>query len=473
MASGHVLKKSQHHYLTLPGTAMIEFACNHCHEAIRLSDDKAGAEGQCPHCQSSVQAPLKSTLSLHDDAFAVNLAPALAMPVGSNINPEVDIGSKTVALAGTALNWFFGILFLFFFLTSLSSSLPAALSALSGAALLIPPVYRKLAAFLKINPGLRTKVVCVVALFVAYMMLFSAASTEEYAAKKQEAKQLAAAKRQSEREESIQYLKTNKVSILAESVSLLDQGKVIEAVNALTRYQGLGDAEVDAFLAKAEQKRIALVNEEKKARLLEALATVKTDDTKELARLYEQLIVVAPENADYKAKSTSLNAQIAQAEAKQKAETEAAAQLAYKRQMGLVWRYDTNTDQMTQKEYHTAKVDSTNTLNFGFPYQGTQRATLQLRKHPRYGSDAILEIEQGQFLCGYDDCYVTVRFGNGKPQRFSTSESGDNSTKFLFIDDYSRFMSQLRKVDEVVIEARFYQEGSRAMSFSVNDLNWK
>jgi hypothetical protein len=142
--------------------------------------------------------------------------------------------------------------------------------------------------------------------------------------------------------------------------------------------------------------------------------------------------------------------------------------------MGLVWRYGTGKDEMTQKEVLTAEVDSINTLSFGFPYSGAQRATLELRKHPRWGADVILQVERGQFLCNsYDGCSVNVRFGDGRPQRFSAVEPSDNSTTYIFISDYSKFMSQLRKVDEVVIEASFYQAGNQAMKFSTADLDWK
>ena len=82
-------------------------------------------------------------------------------------------------------------------------------------------------------------------------------------------------------------------------------------------------------------------------------------------------------------------------------------------------------------------------------------------------------IERGQFLCNdYDGCSVLVRFGNGNPQRFSATGPNDNSTTYIFIRDYKNFVNQLKKTDEVTIEARFYQEGNRAMKFSTDGLNW-
>jgi len=57
-----------------------------------------------------------------------------------------------------------------------------------------------------------------------------------------------------------------------------------------------------------------------------------------------------------------------------------------------------------------AVVTSTNTLNFDFPYTGSQYAHLTIRKTAGQGSAAMVSIERGQFLCGVEDCTVNVRF---------------------------------------------------------------
>ncbi|WP_256670991.1 hypothetical protein, partial [Pseudomonas sp. FSL R10-0765] len=84
-----------------------------------------------------------------------------------------------------------------------------------------------------------------------------------------------------------------------------------------------------------------------------------------------------------------------------------------------------------------------------------------------------ISLDKGQFICGYDDCYVRVRFANGKAQRMSASEPSDHSNNLLFISNASSFISQARKSDTVFIEANFYQEGSRVFEFDISDLEWK
>lgn len=93
------------------------------------------------------------------------------------------------------------------------------------------------------------------------------------------------------------------------------------------------------------------------------------------------------------------------------------------------WRYDYMIDEMTDKPSLFATNESENVVEFGFPYRGVQHATLTLRTHPKYGKDVIVSIERGQILCpSYDGCSVSVRFDDGKVQKFRASPSGDRST---------------------------------------------
>ncbi|MHC8376426.1 zinc ribbon domain-containing protein [Pseudomonas sp. MDT1-16] len=453
---------------------MIEFACKHCQQSIRLSNNKAGITGRCPHCTHPVTVPTASELPLHDDVF-VEFEPVQSLVFQSSTsNGSADLGSRSVALASKVVAWFFGLLFLGLFLTSVWRFPLVSLPALAGASLLIPPIYQRVRSIFGFDVGVQLKVIGSGALFICYMMMFASATSNESAERSKLAEKQAEQQRQTERELTAQYLKSNKAAIQAEANAFIEQGKVAEALNVVRNYQGLGDADIDAVAVKVELKNKTMANEAKKTKLVESLGTIKDDNISERARIYEQLVALAPDNAGYKKQLTELNTKVAQAAAKKKAEEEAATLKAHQRQMGLVWRYGTHNDEMTQKEVLTAEVDSINTLSFGFPYSGAQRATLELRKHPRWGSDVILQVERGQFLCNsYDGCSVSVRFGGGKPQRFSASEPSDNSTTYLFISDYRKFMSQLRKVDEVVIEASFYQSGNQALKFSTADLDWK
>ena len=138
-----------------------------------------------------------------------------------------------------------------------------------------------------------------------------------------------------------------------------------------------------------------------------------------------------------------------------------------------LWFYNTTEEGMGRGKIKKATIIATNSLQFGFPYQGEQWPHLVLRSHPKHGKDVIVNIDHGQFLCGYDDCHVYVRFDNGKPQKFSASGPSDHSTATLFISDFARFMKGVRKADKTYIEAEFYNNGQRVMEFNTAGLKWE
>jgi len=118
----------------------------------------------------------------------------------------------------------------------------------------------------------------------------------------------------------------------------------------------------------------------------------------------------------------------------------------------------------------TADLLSSNTITFGSPYGGPQRATLQLRSHPQWGKNVILGVERGQFLCRRDECRVLVRFDNGKAESYNAVGPADHSTDTIFIRDYDYFVRRLLKAKRLRIEATFYREGNRIIEFDVSGL---
>jgi hypothetical protein len=142
------------------------------------------------------------------------------------------------------------------------------------------------------------------------------------------------------------------------------------------------------------------------------------------------------------------------------------------RSLGLQWSYHSGTDEMTFGTVRYAVVNSLNEVQFGFPYQGAQRASLRLRKHPRFGKDVIVTVERGQFLCHLDNCSVLVRYDEGMAWEYRATELEDRSTTALFIQGYADVVASLKKSKTVRIEAKFYQEGPRTFEFDVRNLEW-
>jgi hypothetical protein len=133
-----------------------------------------------------------------------------------------------------------------------------------------------------------------------------------------------------------------------------------------------------------------------------------------------------------------------------------------------IWSHSGLTDEMTGKSYAFSTVQSRNTVNFDFPYQGEQRATLSIRtKHPRHGNDVILTIERGQFLAGVDSVKVLARFDEGASVTFWANGPADHGTTALFISNYAKFVGLMRKANVVRLQTPIYQQGAPVFEFQV------
>lgn len=136
------------------------------------------------------------------------------------------------------------------------------------------------------------------------------------------------------------------------------------------------------------------------------------------------------------------------------------------------WTYSTDEDSMGRKRSF-AIVTSTNMLDFKFPYRGSQHGTLMFRRSAESGLNVLLSIERGQFICGFNDCAVNVRFDSGQIMRISASAPADHSSTLLFLENEARLLSLTRKSKIARFEATFYQEGAQTLEFNVEGLEWK
>lgn len=144
------------------------------------------------------------------------------------------------------------------------------------------------------------------------------------------------------------------------------------------------------------------------------------------------------------------------------------------------WTYYNGTTTLGESTA-SASIQSTNTVELGFPYAGSQRATLSLSRVP-LGYVASLSIERGQLTpsCsanyrrfrGYQQtCVVRVRFDNGAVMLASVLEPTAPRTSMLFTD-YNSWLKAIRTSQKVRVEVNLYNEGTRTFDFDVRGLNW-
>jgi DNA-directed RNA polymerase subunit RPC12/RpoP len=449
---------------------MINFKCDECSKPIQVSKEMAGKQGKCPHCESPMIVPAPMVFDLDETeatdgqqvSWVADLAKvdAAAQPAGPKPIPLAD---KAKLFIGTLLYWVFGLIFGLSTLAVIFQAPVAAIPLLLATILLLPPLCNTLMVKFQFDLQPSYRVIGAVGLGVVGMLLFSNHIQTEMITKNQAAELAAGQKMVEQKKADKDYLVANKPAITTKFQQLLDAKKVTEARDMLQKYNGLGDADVDAMFTKADVKAKEIARDEQGAALKNKLAQLGNDDYAGQETTYKALLALYPGNKEYTDKLAAASQQIKKAN-----------EFQQRKMAGEAWSYQTSQDSMTQKPVTIASLGSTSRLSFDFPYGGLQQATLELRKHPRWGQDVILQIEKGQFICNsYAGCDVSVRFGSGKPKRFSATEPSDNDSTYIFLRGYNSFVSEMRKVDKIYIEAQFYQEGNRTMEFAVDGLDWK
>ena len=164
-------------------------------------------------------------------------------------------------------------------------------------------------------------------------------------------------------------------------------------------------------------------------------------------------------------------AKFAENKVKAQAELERLAQRAAEEKAAKgEWYYTSHTDEATGKQSKIATLTSKNTMDFGFPYSGTQHGRFTVRNHPRYGVDAYLKIEKGQLLCdNYSNTTVLVRFDNGTATRYGCNSAADHSSDIVFINNVAGLEARMKTAKKMYVTVSVYQEGSRTWEFNVTN----
>jgi len=137
------------------------------------------------------------------------------------------------------------------------------------------------------------------------------------------------------------------------------------------------------------------------------------------------------------------------------------------------WRYQTDSDAMTSKKTTHAILESSNSLNLSSPYKGTNYGTITVRKHPRWGTNVMFSIGQGQLMCSSYDCKIQARFDDQTPVIFTGTESEDRDSTVIFLQNSSKFIGLAKKAKRILIQASIYQNGAPVLEFfAPTPLEW-
>jgi RNA polymerase subunit RPABC4/transcription elongation factor Spt4 len=134
------------------------------------------------------------------------------------------------------------------------------------------------------------------------------------------------------------------------------------------------------------------------------------------------------------------------------------------------WQYSEKDDTIHNAKIKFARTTSLNTLNFKFPYNGSQHGSLIVRKNYDGSKDAMLVIDKGQFMTSVLGGKALVRFDDSSSEEFQLLSPQDNSTTTVFFKYADNFIEKLSKSKKVYIQTSFYQEGNPTLEFNVEGL---
>lgn len=135
------------------------------------------------------------------------------------------------------------------------------------------------------------------------------------------------------------------------------------------------------------------------------------------------------------------------------------------------WEFTDETDKMTSKKKYYGAINATELLHFKFPYNGGVIATFVVRKKDG-GTDTYLKISKGQFNNTFDGGYVRVKFDSEDPKKYSFTGASDGSSDIIFISSSKNIITKLRTSKHMIIEAEFYNEGTRQIEFNTAGFVW-
>lgn len=94
----------------------------------------------------------------------------------------------------------------------------------------------------------------------------------------------------------------------------------------------------------------------------------------------------------------------------------------------------------------------------------------------KYGYDAIISISKGQIHGSrYNgDNYITARFDEGTPKKYTFTEAADGSSEMVFLVSKSDFIKRCKQAKDIKIEVPLYQAGRPIFTFHVDEpLVWR
>ena len=140
------------------------------------------------------------------------------------------------------------------------------------------------------------------------------------------------------------------------------------------------------------------------------------------------------------------------------------------------WEYRKDTDKMSGTAERYASIESSNKIEFEFPYneKGGSSFRLTIRNMGKGGDEVLLRVSKGQFLSSFGDSEkCRVKFDDDAAINFTYSGSNSGNSNLIFFNNSKRFITRLKTAEKLMIGCTFFQTSEKYIEFNeVKGLEW-
>lgn len=136
------------------------------------------------------------------------------------------------------------------------------------------------------------------------------------------------------------------------------------------------------------------------------------------------------------------------------------------------WSYTESVDEMTEVTNYFATCQSTNEVEFEFPYAGGSHLSLVVRNMGKK-NEILFSISNGQFNSGIDGQKITLKVDGGEPFKVNCNGANDGSMDVLFVSNASNLLEKIKAAKTLKVQVEFFQEGDKTFDFDVAGLQWE
>lgn len=129
------------------------------------------------------------------------------------------------------------------------------------------------------------------------------------------------------------------------------------------------------------------------------------------------------------------------------------------------WEYDTKVDEMTGNKSYLVNIASDPSTTDGII------AEFDLR-YSKDGNEVIFGIRDGLINSRANGLPISVKFDDGKIEKFQAIGSSTNEYKIFFIQQPSKFITELKASKKLLIQVELYGKGNVVFHFNTRGLKW-